>query len=125
MKHFVSVLLFSILLLACSQPTKLESALKFAGSNRQELEKALNHYATNPADSLKYRAACFLIENMPYHYSYKNKKLEHYRTELYPTAKINNQSVDIALHILAKKYGVFDPLEYETESMHKSSPQII
>ncbi|MDR3266191.1 MAG: O-antigen ligase family protein [Tannerella sp.] len=40
------------------------------GTNRsvQELEKVLTHYKQNPADSLKYRAAVFLIENMSIHY---------------------------------------------------------
>jgi hypothetical protein len=50
----------------------LEEALSLAGENRTELEKVLNHYAADPADSLKYRAACFLIENLPGHFSYKD-----------------------------------------------------
>ena len=49
----------------------LEEALQFAGDNRSEMEKVLAHYQKNPGDSLKYRAAVFLIENMPGHYSYK------------------------------------------------------
>lgn len=36
-------------------------ALQVAGDNRKELEKALYYYKKNPADSLKYKAACFLI----------------------------------------------------------------
>ena len=47
----------------------LETALQQAGENRAELEKVLFRYQTDPADSLKYKAACFLIENMP-HYNY-------------------------------------------------------
>ena len=51
-----------------------------AGDNRQELEKVLRHYQQRPADSLKYKAACFLIENMPY-YSYPvGKQLDNYKT---------------------------------------------
>ena len=41
---------------------RLEYALEFAGENRRELEKVLEYYSD---DSLKYRAAYFLIENMP------------------------------------------------------------
>ena len=37
----------------------LETALQQAGENRVELEKVLSHYSANPADSLKYKAACF------------------------------------------------------------------
>jgi len=40
-----------------------------AGDNRKELEKVLKHYKQNPADSLKFRAAEFLIINMPGKYS--------------------------------------------------------
>ena len=58
-------------LASCSNsPSRLELALQLAGDNRAELERVLNHYAENKADSLKYRAARFLIENMPLHYGY-------------------------------------------------------
>jgi hypothetical protein len=50
---------------SCTQSTRLEQALKSAGKNRTELEKTLSHYSANSADSLKYCAARFLIENMP------------------------------------------------------------
>ncbi len=42
---------------------KLQVALEIAGDNRSELVDVLDHYATE-GDSLKYKAACFLIENM-------------------------------------------------------------
>ena len=45
----------------------LDVALRLAGDNRAELEKVLLHYSHNPSDSLKYRAAIFLIENMIWH----------------------------------------------------------
>lgn len=60
--------------------TALDIAMEKAGDNRQELEKVLRHYQQSPADSLKYKAACFLIENMPY-YSYPvGKQLDNYKT---------------------------------------------
>lgn len=59
-------------LVACSNPafeqTQLEYALDFAGDNRGELEKVLTHYKD---DSLKLKAAEFLIRNMPRCYSYQ------------------------------------------------------
>ena len=59
-----------ILLSACSsQDNRLEYALRFAESNRTELEKVLDHYSTDPE---KLEAARFLIENMPYHYGYES-----------------------------------------------------
>ncbi|GHT75907.1 hypothetical protein AGMMS50262_12680 [Bacteroidia bacterium] len=53
----------------------MEQALILAGDNRSELEQVLSHYASNPVDSLKYKAAVFLIENLPGHYSYKYPEL--------------------------------------------------
>ncbi|MGV8096487.1 MAG: hypothetical protein AB2L24_31915 [Mangrovibacterium sp.] len=44
-----------------------KSALKQAGANKEELLKVIDHYGKNPADSLKLKAACFLIKNMPCH----------------------------------------------------------
>ena len=62
---------------ACTtEPSPLESALRASGTNRPELEKVLAHYQN---DSLKLMAAEFLIENMPFHFSYSGKELEKYR----------------------------------------------
>ena len=44
------------------QPNRLDTVLELAGENRAELEKVLAHYKD---DKPKYRAARFLIENMP------------------------------------------------------------
>ena len=53
-------------IIACtSYPEAIEEALQQAGSNRKELKAVLKHYAKNPSDSLKLRAAEFLIANMP------------------------------------------------------------
>lgn len=41
---------------SCQRPTMLDFALRYAGENRVELEKVLDHYRN---DSLKYRAAVF------------------------------------------------------------------
>lgn len=48
------------------EKTALERALREAGDNRMELEKVLAYYRD---DTLKYQAACFLIENMPDQYA--------------------------------------------------------
>lgn len=53
--------------------SRLEYALDFAGDNRGKLSKVLEHYS---GDSLKLKAARFLIENMPYYYSYTGSVLD-------------------------------------------------
>lgn len=63
----ILLLLLLFFLFSCSNTNqKLEFALEQAGGNRSELEKVLSHYKD---DSIKYKSAVFLIENMPY-YSY-------------------------------------------------------
>ncbi|MDR1114860.1 MAG: transglutaminase-like domain-containing protein [Tannerella sp.] len=72
MKNTVILTLIAIAgicLSSCKDGSGLDSALKYAGDNRQELEKALEHYRNDP---LKYKAAVFLIENMPGHYSHSD-----------------------------------------------------
>lgn len=68
----VSHLLIGCFFISACQSKKisgLEQALIEAGANRQELEKVLKHYKAQPEDSLKYKAAYFLITNMQWHKS--------------------------------------------------------
>lgn len=73
--------LFTLLLLVAGlygQSGELAKSLSAAGENRSELEKVLAHYAQNKSDSLKWKAACFLIENMPAHYAYVGAEVDHF-----------------------------------------------
>lgn len=78
--HLIFILVIST---SCdSQSRRLDDALKIAGENRGELEKVIAHYSKNVNDSLKLKAAYFLIENMPGHYSYKGDDIMKYYTEI-------------------------------------------
>ncbi|MDR0864782.1 MAG: hypothetical protein LBO74_07610 [Candidatus Symbiothrix sp.] len=70
MQKFI-ILAFTCLLISCTQhySPEIETVLKQAGNNRSELEQVLKHYSKTPADSLKLKAAEFLIVNMPDKYS--------------------------------------------------------
>lgn len=68
--------------MACqSRDAKLERAFRLAGENRGELEKVLQHYSRQKADSLKLRAARFLIGNMPGHCTLVCPELEAIRQD--------------------------------------------
>lgn len=73
MKYYYLILLLVSLLpfSGCIQKQRgpLEDVLQLAGSNRKQLEQVINHYSTDQADSLKLKAAEFLILNMPGKYS--------------------------------------------------------
>ena len=66
---------FALLLIACKQhvriedvPSDVERALRLAGGNRSELEEAIAHFQQQD-DSLKLKAAYFLIANMDIHHA--------------------------------------------------------
>lgn len=83
----------------------LEIALKMAGDNRKELEKVLTFYSRNLSDSLKYKAACFLIENMPYYYSFEGPALDTYLTFYKTLAERKDVPPDVLLKEHTEKYG--------------------
>lgn len=78
-KFYSFFFLWSSFLISCTQVSPLEQALQLSGKNRKQLEQVLDNYSQYPGDSLKYRAACFLIENMPGHGWYEGNELDIYR----------------------------------------------
>lgn len=105
MRPYNFFILFVLLGYACSDSSRLEQALNLAGDNRGELEKVLLHYHQQEKDSLKYRAACFLIENMPSHYSFISEKFEKIKNEIYPFVLKRDCSPSQAYDSLELKYG--------------------
>lgn len=71
-------LLTAVLTIGCSKHSPVADVLDSAGSNRTELEAVLNHYRTVDNNPQKLRAAEFLIENMPAHYSYAGTQIYEY-----------------------------------------------
>ena len=64
---------------SCSRiPDNVKQTLELAGENRKELEHVIEHYQS-PADSLKLKAAYFLIGNMvnKYYYPYNKAQQQH------------------------------------------------
>ena len=77
-KQCILISIISILLLSCTcaPSSELERALLLSKNNRKELEKVLDHYSCSKTDSLKYKAAVFLIENMPFYIYSSGEQLE-------------------------------------------------
>ena len=71
-------LLTTALIVCCSKHSPIAVVLDSAGSNRSELEAVLDHYRTQDVNPDKLRAAEFLIENMPAHYSYAGNEIHEY-----------------------------------------------
>lgn len=104
MKNFILTLL-SIILFSCqsSDEKQLNDALIFAGENRSELEKVLKHFEK---DSLKLKAAKFLIENMPFYFAYESELFDKYRYNMYKIALENECFDDEVIKIAQKRFGI-------------------
>lgn len=84
---FIICFIVSIVILSCNNQAgsvraDLELALRLSDTNRTELEKVLKHYSSNPDDSLKLKAAEFLISNMIYHYSFGGSYMDKHIKEV-------------------------------------------
>ena len=70
MKKLTILFCLSLFAACHSDQKELRRALAAAGENRQQLEQVIEHYKRDEADSLKLRAAVYLIRYMPLHKSY-------------------------------------------------------
>ena len=116
-------ILSALILLSCSDYSpnnKIKQALKLSGNNRNELEKVLTHYSKQPKDSLKYKAACFLIENMPYHYHCKGNDIDKYYHEIkYFFSKENGtrEEMNSLLNEIQKHQTYSSSFHYDIQSI--------
>lgn len=80
MRRLTITILFAVaaMTIGCGNRSCLDEVLDSAGSNRPELEAVLNHYRSIDPNPDKLRAAEFLIENMPAHYSYAGNEIYQY-----------------------------------------------
>lgn len=75
----VLILLTALCLSACNKyPKEVRDALLLSGKNKSEIRKVLEHYSKSPADSLKLKAAYFLIGNMPGKYYYQGSLFNYF-----------------------------------------------
>ena len=65
----ILLIIANFIILSCVNQEGVDKTLSLAGDNRTELEQVLAHYK-NRGERKKYRAACYLIDNMKYHGSY-------------------------------------------------------
>lgn len=75
--------LLVLVLYSCGRQTNLELALEEAGENRLELLKVIDHYQNvDNSDSLKLKAALFLIENMREHGTVWSEAIDTFRNRV-------------------------------------------
>lgn len=89
----IILLLYLLLIItSCVQPKDkpLEQALRESGDNRAALESVIDHYKTTDSDSLKLKAAIFLIENMHGKITIENVDVNKYKNVLNSLAKLDD-----------------------------------
>ncbi len=87
------------MLFSCGQSREdaaIQRALADAGNNAAELQAVLDHYS-RPEDSLRLRAAKFLIANMPVHFSYSGKEIDKYRTIFYAIDTLGYRQENVSM----------------------------
>ncbi len=108
--YFISRILnisLVILIVGCTTyPDSLKSNFKQAGKNQSELKKVIRHYSTHKADSVKKKAAIFLIQNMDAHESYKSNAWDSYQADLNDLFKKEDRPAELSkgFNQLYKKY---------------------
>ena len=102
------VLITASTIIGCTKRSTVSSVLNSAGDNRSELEVVLEHYKVQDKNPEKLRAAKFLIENMPAHYSYEGDEIYGYynfATRIFADEKLSpEEQRDLLLTVSDRKY---------------------
>lgn len=117
----------TLLITSCNPYTKeVRDALTQAKSNAPELERVLEHYRCT--DFEKYKAACFLIANMPYHGSLQDITLSQKHNSYFATTDslfnlyFGNMSAE---EIRKKKFRIPDSVRNMLNERYKNIPKPI
>lgn len=121
MKNLIPFILFC-LFLSCSthkeKSISLEQALSMAGENRKELEKVLEYYKD---DSLKLKAAQYLIVNMPFHFSRTEYFLSPDNQQYVPDITLFSNSQAVENHcdsLVSKGYEIYKEIVYDSKVLN-------
>ena len=92
---------------------EIEATLSKAGENREELLRVIRHYQEE-GDSLKLKAALFLIENMTYHYFYESKEsIQYYNALDSALSTVKTKNSQILTDLTDSLAGVYSPLNQQ------------
>ncbi|NOY50288.1 MAG: hypothetical protein GXO88_06990 [Chlorobi bacterium] len=117
MKDYLLLLILITIIFFCSKnriPENVKQVLKNAGKNRKELLKVIENYQ-NPEDSLKLKAAYFLIGNMQDKYFFSEDYLSMFDTVMTLADKIfdateDNKDIEIYYGKYNKTRDLFDSI---------------
>ena len=102
MKTFFAIILVFLLLSCTSSSERIAWIVANQSANKSELTHFLDYYKTkNNRD--KYKAACFLIENMPFYIYSSGEQLENYIRYRYCKSRLSHTVIGIFFLVKRKK----------------------
>ena len=120
------IISFLVVVSSCTSsiPKNVSEALELSGKNKVELQKVLDYYSA-PQDSLKLKAAYFLIGNMLHHHYISGANIEKYTVVFDSLEKIERKSINRKILVantmidsLNKKLFLFPEKIRDIESIH-------
>lgn len=113
--EYILLVMFFLVAFACNKNVK--SSLAMAGENRDELESVLGHFRYG-ADPLRYKAAMFLIANMPQQYHFSGPAVDYFDSVY---VKAGNESQNERTSFMNASLAGYDlarnSMEYDISSM--------
>ena len=113
MKLIFAILLFSILgvtMTGCHRDVvvvpmlvDVNSALKLSGDNRGELQKVLDYYREEKPDSMKLKAAEYLISNMVAHYAVAGETMDRLKRDIDSTLRDQPCALKLMFYLVAAR----------------------
>ena len=113
MKLIFAILLFSILgvtMTGCHRDVvvvpmlvDVNSALKLSGDNRGELQKVLDYYRKEKPDSMKLKAAEYLISNMVAHYAVAGETMDRLKRDIDSTLRDQPCALKLMFYLVAAR----------------------
>ncbi|MDR0895717.1 MAG: hypothetical protein LBN06_10540 [Prevotellaceae bacterium] len=120
MKQKAVAIIFLFFLFGCQSDETLQIVRQIV-KQHPDLNKVLQHYAT---DSLKLKAAEFLIAGLPYYYTYEGDELEKYRAHFQLHSKGTLYGAEV-IDSLRRKNGVLNLSKLITRSDLEISPDYL
>ena len=103
----IAILAVTVLVSCNGYGHDVRMALHYAGENKDELEKVIEHYSVDDKDSLKREAALYLIGNMCYHQSFPKELYSRYCREADSLFLLreNKEDTKTKLEAISRKYA--------------------
>ncbi|WP_214073569.1 discoidin domain-containing protein [Mucilaginibacter sp. dw_454] len=127
--RIILFLLSSVLVISCRQPrlpANIQRSVEESGANRSQIAELISHYSGSASDSLKLRAALFLVDNYRGRGYYTGELLKKYMD--YPAFVMRDlDHGEYIMNSFSKLYGPYDKgdLSFQYDLKELKAEQLI